>query len=216
VRAEVRGKKHTGRSKVRPLHLEKPKTHVQQRHVGHAKRRTNPREKQTQEKSRGTRPSYRWCAAWRRDRSASWASCAAWKEAEGRPSREAARVSGVRAERACNSLPWMDSVRRDAQAMEAVQPRHRKRTSRMEPFSMMAASWRTSPQTGLATSILTLAAGSSPALRGCWKCSRSVWLNIGRIMAAEGAKEQTQGEGFNAECAVKAENAERRNPGELA
>lgn len=72
--------------------------------------------------------------------------------------------------------------------MEAVQPRHRKRTSRMELFSMMAARRRMSPQTGLLTPIFTLAVGSSPALRGCWKWSRRVSVNIRRIMAAEGER----------------------------
>src|ERR1700687_273501 len=73
--------------------------------------------------------------AWR----AAWARWAAWKEAEGRPPREAARDSGVREASELSSLPWMDSVRSEAQAIEAVQPRQRKRTSRMELFSMMAA-----------------------------------------------------------------------------
>ena len=57
----------------------------------------------------------------------------------------------------------------DAQAIDAVQPRQRKRTSRMVLFSMIALNCRTSPQTGLPTSTFTLAPASSPALRGCWK-----------------------------------------------
>src|SRR5580704_5185261 len=76
----------------------------------------------------------------RRDCRASWASWAAWNEAGGRPPREAARDSEEIGGSVASSLPWMDSVKSDAQAMEAVQPRQRKRTSRMMLFSMMAAS----------------------------------------------------------------------------
>jgi hypothetical protein len=75
----------------------------------------------------------------------------------------------------------MDSVRNDAQAIEAVQPRQRKRTSRIVLFSIAAESFRMSPHTGLVTSILTFAFGSSPALRGCWKCSRRVAENMRRV-----------------------------------
>jgi len=65
--------------------------------------------------------------------------------------------------------------------MEAVQPRQRKRTAAMRPFSSMAESCRTSPQTGLVTSILAVGLGSSPEFRGDWKWSRRVAENMGRV-----------------------------------
>jgi len=68
--------------------------------------------------------------------------------------------------------------------MEAVQPRQRKRTAVRRPFSRMAESWRTSPQTGLLTSILAVGLGSTPALRGDWKWSRRVGENMGESIAA--------------------------------
>jgi len=65
--------------------------------------------------------------------------------------------------------------------MEAVQPRQRKRTTVMRLCSRMAESCRTSPQTGLVTSILAVGLGSKPALRGDWKWSRRVGENMGRV-----------------------------------
>ena len=65
--------------------------------------------------------------------------------------------------------------------MEAVQPRQRKRTAAMRPFSRMAESCRTSPQTGLVTSILAVGLGSKPALRGDWKWSRRVGENMEEV-----------------------------------
>jgi len=43
------------------------------------------------------------------------------------------------------------SVRMEAQAMEVVQPRQRKRASEIRPSTMRAESLRMSPQTGLLT-----------------------------------------------------------------
>jgi hypothetical protein len=113
------------------------------------------------------------CDFWRSFRSNAWrasrASCAAWKDAGGNPPRECASDSGRMVSSSLSSLPWMSSVRRDAEAIAAVQPRQRKRASRMRRSSRIAASCRMSPQTGLLTSTLAVAPGSSPALRGCWK-----------------------------------------------
>ncbi len=69
--------------------------------------------------------------------------------------------------------------------MDAAQPRQRKRTAAMRPFSRLAESCRTSPQTGLVTSILAVGLGSSPALRGDWKWSRRVAENMGRVSQRE-------------------------------
>lgn len=65
--------------------------------------------------------------------------------------------------------------------MEAVQPRQRKRTAAMRLCSRRTESCRTSPQTGLVTSILAVGLGSKPALRGDWKWSRRVGENMEEV-----------------------------------
>src|SRR5437660_9896762 len=70
------------------------------------------------------------------------------------------------------------SVNTEAHAIEVVQPRQRKRASAMRPSTIRAASFRMSPQTGLLTSTVAVAPGSSPALRGLRKWSRTASLNI--------------------------------------
>ena len=67
---------------------------------------------------------------------------------------------------------------KEAQAMAVVQPRQRKRASAIRPSSTRAASLRMSPQTGFETSTDAVAFGSSPALRGWRKWSRTASLNI--------------------------------------
>ena len=81
--------------------------------------------------------------------------------------------------------------------MEAVQPRQRKRTAVMRPLSRLAESCRTSPQTGLVTSILAVGLRSSPALRGDWKWSRRVAENMGKVSQREGgvSRERRREEG---------------------
>jgi len=105
----------------------------------------------------------------RRVCSASQASWAAWRDAGGRPPRVAERDSGVMAPSWVSSLPFAVSVRSEAQAMEAVQPRQRNFICCTTPFSIIAERWRMSPQTGLVTSTDEVALGSGPALRGFWK-----------------------------------------------
>src|SRR5260370_7221566 len=70
------------------------------------------------------------------------------------------------------------SVRTEAQAIDVVQPRHRKRASAMWPSAIRAESFSMSPQTGLLTSTMAVASGSSPALRGLQKWSITASLNI--------------------------------------
>ena|SRR5208282_683769 len=117
----------------------------------------------------------------RRDWRAAWARWAAWAEAGGRPPMAEEIESAERALSWWSSLPWISSVNNEAQAMEAVQPRQRKRAAMIRVCSSWTESCRTSPQTGLVTSILAVGLGSSPTLRGDWKWSRRVGENMGRV-----------------------------------
>lgn len=94
--------------------------------------------------------------------------------------------------------------------MEAVQPRQRKRTAAMRLCSRRTESCRTSPQTGLVTSILAVGLGSSPALRGDWKWSRRVGENMGRVSQRGGRSVEGDGEkrDGNTERSPFAENAQ--------
>src|SRR5271169_2048213 len=87
-------------------------------------------------------------------------------------------------DRASESV-WLrsSSVRREAQAIDVVQPRQRKRASAIWPSTLFTNNFRTSPQTGLLTSTVAVAPGSSPALRGLRKWSRTASLNIFESMA---------------------------------
>src|SRR5277367_3166249 len=76
--------------------------------------------------------------AWR----ASAASWAAWEEAGGRPPMSAAILSEVISVRSWMVRPVIFSVRREAQAIEAVQPRQRKRASCTIPAFMRTAKRR--------------------------------------------------------------------------
>lgn len=79
--------------------------------------------------------------------------------------------------------PVRSSVRRDAQAMEVVQPRQRKRASVMRPCSTRTESSRTSPQTGFETLTTAEAPAREPALRGFLKWSRTASENMAKSMA---------------------------------
>src|SRR5579862_8206237 len=74
--------------------------------------------------------------------------------------------------------PVSNSVRRDAQAIEVVHPRHKKRAVTILPCSVLTASRRMSPQTGLLTSTDAVASVRLPALRGWRKWSSSSRENI--------------------------------------
>lgn len=72
------------------------------------------------------------------------------------------------------------SVRIEAQAMAVVQPRHKKRASRIFPFSTQTESSRMSPQTGFEVCASAVAFANLPALRGLLKCSntRSLYMPL--------------------------------------
>src|SRR5262249_22582230 len=109
---------------------------------------------------------------------ASIASCAPWNVALGKPPSASERLSGVSLPAAGKSLPVSCSVRSEAQAIDVVQPRQRNRASTIRPSTIRAASFKTSPQTGLLTSTTAVASHNSPALRGLRKWSRTASLNI--------------------------------------
>src|SRR5580704_7631705 len=82
-------------------------------------------------------------------------------------------------ERAADTAqPVRRSVKKEAQAIEVVQPRHKKRASAMAPFSTRTASSSTSPQTGFVACTSAVALASLPALRGFRKWSRTNSLNM--------------------------------------
>jgi len=79
----------------------------------------------------------------------------------------------VRLRRPVLSRPAMSSVSAEPAAMDAVHPRTLKPHRVMHPPFIRAESRRISPQTGFETSTVTAGGGSSPTLRGFWKCSIS-------------------------------------------
>jgi len=79
---------------------------------------------------------------------ASAASCAPWKVAGGSPSRDCESDSAVMPRASACVRPRSSSVKREAQAIDVVQPRQRKRASAIRPSTMRAESLRMSPQTG--------------------------------------------------------------------
>ena len=97
---------------------------------------------------------------------ASAASWAAWVEADGRPPRSEAIVCDVISVKSLMVRPVIFSVRNEAQAIDAVQPRQRKRASCTIPAFMRTARRRISPQTGLLISTCAVGSRISPALRG--------------------------------------------------
>lgn len=109
--------------------------------------------------------------------------------------------------------PRSCSVKSDAQAIAVVQPRHRKRASAIQPFSTRADSLRTSPQTGLLTSIVAVAPGSSPALRGLRKWSRTASLNTEEVWQKAWKQRnatKTKRKGFNTEATALGKHRDRR------
>lgn len=112
------------------------------------------------------------------DRSASAARCAPCFVAGGRSPRadeiESAETDFHSAEGTASNC----SVKYEAQAIAVVQPRQRKRTSTTRFPSRRIASFKMSPQTGLLTSTVASALGSSPAFRGLLKWSRTASLNM--------------------------------------
>ena len=75
-------------------------------------------------------------------------------------------------------LPVIHSVSAELAAIEAVQPRVKKRASSTRPSAKRADSRSMSPQAGLVTSTLTAGDGSSPGLQGFSKWLSRRWLCI--------------------------------------
>jgi len=108
---------------------------------------------------------------------ASVQSWAAWKVAGGNPPRAAEISSGAMAGSSARYLPRSRSVRTELEAMAATQPWVLKRAAAIRSASKRTDSRKMSPQTGLVTSTVAVASGSSPGLWGLRKCSRIASLN---------------------------------------
>jgi hypothetical protein len=111
-------------------------------------------------------------------RAASTARCAPWRVSAGNPPSDCANVSTVVCPSASGEHPLSNSVSLEAQAMEVVHPRQRKRACVTLPCSTFTASRKTSPQTGLLTSTDAVAPSNSPTLRGFWKWSSTSLENM--------------------------------------
>ena len=117
--------------------------------------------------------------------SASSANWLPWRVAAGNPPSACEICSAVMWRISSMVLPTMSSVRSEALAIAALQPRVRNRAAAIRPFSMRTASRNSSPQTGLVTFTVLVASGRSPALRGCSQCSSTTALYMIRVSQSD-------------------------------